>query len=69
MLATLSKERLLDLARDVEVFAPTTGAKTVIAESLADARPFKFGELLQRLRRDELRVACREHGIDDASRS
>jgi hypothetical protein len=69
VLGTLSKERLLDLAREAEVFAPATGTKAAIADAISGARPFKFGEMLQRLRRDELRVACREHGLPHTSRA
>jgi hypothetical protein len=69
VLAILTKARLLDIARGLERSISGAASKDAIAAEIAGSGLLRFGELLQRLGRDELRAACRAHGLPDASRS
>ena len=69
VLAVLTRARLLDLARDLDVAVAASGTKEALTDSLVASGVVRFRELLQRLGRDELRTACRSHGLSDASRS
>ena len=69
VLQTLSKARLLELARSFAVAVPLSATKDAQAEALASAGSIRFGELLLALGRDELKLACRTHGLDDAGRA
>jgi len=65
----LTKARLADLARDVEVTVSVGATKDALAEALVASSAVRFRDVVGRLGRDELRAACRAHGLDDASRS
>ena len=69
VLAVLTKQRLVDVARQIDLQVSSSGTKDAIVETLATSGALRFGDLLQRLGRDELRAACRVHGLPDASRS
>ena len=69
VLTVLTKARLVDIARQVDTPVASSGTKDAIAESLATSGAMRFRDLLQRLGRDELRAACRTHGLPDVSRS
>lgn len=64
----MTQARLLDLARELGVSIPAGRKDAQIAKLVEGARlplPGWLGHLV----RDELRVACREHGVDASSRS
>jgi hypothetical protein len=64
----LTQARLVELARELGVSIPAGRKDAQIAKLLERARlplPAWLGNLV----RDELRVACREHGVDASSRS
>ena len=69
VLQALSKTRLLELARIFSVAVPTSATKEAQAEALAASGTIRFRELLGALGRDELKAACRSHGLDDAGRA
>lgn len=69
VLQALSKARLLELARTFSVVVPPAGTKDAQADALVATKAVRFAELLAALGRDELKLACRAHGLDDSSRS
>jgi len=69
VLQALSKARLLELARTFAVAVPPTGTKDAHADALVDAGSVRFPDLLAALGRDELKAACRTHGLDDSGRA
>jgi len=69
LLAALTKPRLLDIARELEVAVPSSGKKEAQVDALVAAGRLTFRSLVERLGRDELRAACKEHGLPAASRS
>ena len=68
VLHVLSKARLLDLARDLGVALSAAGTKEQQVGALLESRRVQFRELLRALGRDELKAACRAHGLDDSGR-
>ncbi len=69
VLQTLPKTRLLELGRTFAVAVPPNATKEAQAEALAASGAVRFRELLGSLGRDELKAACRFHGLDDAGRA
>jgi hypothetical protein len=69
VLHTLAKPRLLELARTFSVVMPTGGSKDQQVEAFVMTGRPRFRELLGTLGRDELKVACRTHGLDDQGRA
>jgi hypothetical protein len=69
VLVTLTKARLLELAREHELSVASSASKEALADSLAGSGALRFRELLQRLGRDELRAASKAHGLPADSRS
>jgi superfamily II DNA or RNA helicase len=69
VLGVLPKPRLIALGRDVDISVPPAATKDAQIRLLVDSGRLRFRELLRRLDRDELRAACREHGIDDSGRA
>ncbi|MCC6875710.1 MAG: DEAD/DEAH box helicase, partial [Sandaracinaceae bacterium] len=69
VLAVLTKARLLQIARELEVGASPNSTKDTIADAILAPCSLRFRELLARLGRDELRAACKAHGLPEASRS
>ncbi len=69
VLGVLAKPRQLELARELELSVSTHLTKDALAEAIAGSGRMRFRDLLQRLGRDELRAACRAHGLADTSRS
>jgi hypothetical protein len=67
VLSVLTKGRLEDLGREFGVFLPATATKDAQVAVLADSA-LDLGSVLGRLRRDELRSACRAHGVDATGR-
>lgn len=69
VLAVLTKARLVDVARQVDVQFAATAPKDAVADAIVAAGALRFRELLQLLGRDELRAACKAHGLPETSRS
>ncbi len=67
VLSVLTKGRLLDLGREFEVPVSASATKEAHVAALADS-PLDLPSILGRLRRDELRSACRAHGLDATGR-
>lgn len=69
MLETLSKPRLIELGRTFAIAVPGNATKELQVDALAGAGTLGFRELLAALSRDELKVACRSHEVDDTGRA
>ena len=69
ILALLSKARLVDLGRDVGIAVPPTATKDEQVDVLAASGLCGFQWLMRALGRDELKSACRGHGLDDGGRA
>lgn len=69
LLAVLTKQRLLELGRELSVALPTSAPKEVQIERLVRGAEPPMGTLLQFLTRDELKAACRASGLDDSGRA
>ncbi len=69
MLAVLPKPRLAELARTFAVSVPPSLNRDEQVEALVKAGTIRFRELLGALGRDELKAACRSHGLDDSGRA
>ncbi|MFO0558012.1 MAG: DISARM system SNF2-like helicase DrmD [Polyangiales bacterium] len=69
VLRTLSSQRVMELARELDVLVPLKLARELQADWLAESPKMPFRKLLSMLTRDELRAACAQHGIDGAGRS
>lgn len=69
VLTVLTQARLGELARGLGVSIPSSGRKDVQIARLLDAARLPLPALLGHLYRDELRAACREHGLTAESRS
>jgi len=69
VLVTLSKPRLAELARDLGVLVPTSASKEAHATKLVETTKLPLPAWLGYFVRDELREACRKHGIETPSRS
>ena len=67
VLSVLTKGRLEDLAREFGITLQSTATKDAQVAVLADSA-LDLGSVLGRLRRDELRSACRAHGVDATGR-
>jgi len=63
VLSVLTKGRLEDLAREFGITLQSTATKDAQVAVLADSA-LDLPSVLGRLRRDELRSACRAHGVD-----
>jgi hypothetical protein len=69
VLQSLSRARVLALARQFSVLVPPDMARDRQGELLAESGRLPFRTLLGALTRDELRAACSAHGIDAAGRA
>ncbi len=69
VLEVLTKPRLAVIGREVGVSIPASGTKEAQIEALASSSALDLPVLLRSLGRDELRAACRAHGLDDSGRS
>ena len=69
VIRVLSKARLVDVARQFGASLRPDLTKDVLVGTLAAAPSLDLSELLASLGRDELRAACRAHGIDDKGRA
>jgi hypothetical protein len=68
ILESLTRVRLLDLARTFEVPGLSGQAKGIIADTLARKRSISTETMLDQLKRDELKAICRAAGLDDSGR-
>lgn len=69
VLQVLPKNRLLELGRMFSVVVPPNAAKEDQVEALVAPGSLRFRDLLGALGRDELKAACRSHGLDDSGRA
>ncbi len=69
VLAALAKSRIVEVGREFGVVVPTAGTKDVQAAALADSGQLRLQDVLGALGRDELKAACRAHGLDDSGRA
>ncbi len=68
ILESLTRARLLELARMFEVSGLSGLPKADIVETLARTRSVSAETILSQLKRDELKAICRAAGLDDAGR-
>jgi hypothetical protein len=69
LLAIRTKPRLAAVGREIGANVPASGVKEAQIEALASSPTLDLPGLLRLLGRDELRAACRSHGLDDSGRS
>jgi len=69
VLSVLTKARLEDLGRQLGLVLPVEGKKDELVRAMAESGQVRFPELLRSLGRDELKSACRAHGLDDSGRA
>lgn len=69
VLAVLTKARIEDLGRQLGLVLPTDGKKDELVRALLTSGQLRFVELLRALGRDELKSACRAHGLDEGGRA
>ena len=67
--ASLTRARVVEIGRELEVHIPTSLSKERQLAKLAASPRFDFGHALRFFSRDELRQACREAGLDDSGRA
>ncbi len=68
ILERLTRARLLELAQAAELWGLSRLPKAEVLTALVRSRSLTTRELLERLRRDELKAICRAHGLDDRGR-
>ena len=69
LLGALTKARLADVARAFEVQVAASATKEAQAAAIARSGRVRFRALVETLQRDELRTACRRHGVSADGRS
>ncbi|MES1244266.1 MAG: DISARM system SNF2-like helicase DrmD [Acidobacteriota bacterium] len=69
ILEVLTRARLAAVGRELGVPIPASAVKEAQIEAMASSPGLALAELLRFLGRDELRAACRAHGLDDSGRS
>jgi ERCC4-related helicase len=69
VLQALPKARLLELGRLFSVIVPPEAPKEAQIAALLESAQIRFREVVGSLGRDELKAACRSHGLDDAGRA
>lgn len=69
VLQVLPKNRIIELGRTFAVAVPANGSKEEQVDALIALGTVRFRELLGALGRDELKAACRSHGLDDSGRA
>jgi hypothetical protein len=69
VLQVLPRARLLELGRLFSVAIPPETSKEAQIDALLAPAAIRFGDLIGSLGRDELKAACRSHGLDDAGRA
>ncbi len=69
VLGVLPKARLVELGRDLDVALSPSLTKERQVKTLLSSGRLRFRDLLRHLGRDELKAACRAHGLDDTGRA
>ena len=69
VLKTLSKARLVEIGRELGLRVPESRTRDEQVSVLTKSGRLDLTSLLRVLGRDELRAACRAHGLDDRGRS
>ncbi|MEZ4475063.1 MAG: SNF2-related protein [bacterium] len=69
ILAALQKVRILETARRLDLQVPSTATKADLAQRIGATPGVTLRGVLPLLRRDELREACRAHGLPDDARA
>lgn len=69
VLGLLAKSRVVDLGRHVGVAVPLVATKDEQIGLLVKSGLVTFRSLMGTLGRDELKAACRAHGLDDTGRA
>ncbi len=69
ILEILTRPRIAAVGRELNVPVTATATKEVQVEALVSSSALDLPGLLRLLGRDELRAACRAHGLDDSGRS
>ncbi|MEZ4364024.1 MAG: DISARM system SNF2-like helicase DrmD [Kofleriaceae bacterium] len=68
-MSALPKGRLVELGRELAVAVPSSATKEQQIERLAKTAGLDLATVIRLLSRDELRLACKAHGLDDSGRS
>ena len=69
LLEVLTRSRLAAVGRELGAPVPANFTKDIQLDALAASPALTLPGLLRSLGRDELRAACRAHGLDDSGRS
>jgi hypothetical protein len=69
VLRLLLKPRIAEISRDLGVVVKTSATKEDQVNALARGGKAALPDILRALGRDELKRACREHGLDERGRS
>lgn len=69
VLALLSKSRLVELGRELATAIPSSATKEQQLDRLTRTAGLDLATVIRLLSRDELKHACKAHGLDDAGRS
>lgn len=65
LLETLNRDRLLEVAAGLDIPVKASWAATRLIDTLVDSRKVRPAELIGTWGRDELKEACRRHGLPD----
>lgn len=69
ILEPLTKKRLVEIGRKLELDIAARTAKSGFVDTLARSRQVDLEDVLPHLKRDELKAACEDHGLDSSGRS
>ncbi len=69
VLQTLPKRRLVDLGRDLGIVLTEAATRDAQVDALLSGGASDLESVLRALGRDELKAACRAHGLDDSGRA
>ena len=69
IVAAITRARLLELAREFEISGLSSSPKGEIVTAIAAKRSIETRRLLESLKREELKTACRAVGLDDHGRT
>jgi hypothetical protein len=67
-LAVLTRARLVELADIFELDVRRSGSKPELVDDLARSKRASFENVLEAIKREELKEICRAHGLDDSGR-
>jgi hypothetical protein len=68
LLSTLTRQRLLEIANQFEIFGLTSYVKDDIISTVSRKHSVTIKELLNQLSRDELKSICFEFGLDESGK-